>query len=189
MHRRACLHTLAACTLACVAGGARAQSQASPPPEVSAELAGARLQGRGRLRYFGLHVYDARLWVGTDYPVAAVAREDYASHPLALELEYARSLDGAKIAARSIEEMQRAGPLPAAQAQAWLAFMQQAFPDVKNGDRITGVQQPGEGLRFYVNGRAGGELRDAEFARRFIGIWLGEQTSQPALRQSLLGGV
>ena len=67
--------------------------------------------------------------------------------------------------------------------------MQQAFPDVKNGDRITGVQQPGEGLRFYVNGRAGGELRDAEFARRFIGIWLGEQTSQPALRQSLLGGV
>ena len=39
-----------------------------------------------------------------------------------------------------------------------------------------------------LNGRAGGELRDAEFARRFIGIWLGEQTSQPALRQSLLGG-
>ena len=40
-----------------------------------------------------------------------------------------------------------------------------------------------------LNGLADGELRDAEFARRFIGIWLGEQTSQPALRQSLLGGV
>ena len=40
-----------------------------------------------------------------------------------------------------------------------------------------------------LNGRAGGELRDAEFARRYIGIWLGEKASQPALRQSLLGGV
>jgi len=33
-----------------------------------------------------------------------------------------------------------------------------------------------------------GEVKDAEFARRFFGIWLAPSTSEPALRQTLLGG-
>ena len=32
------------------------------PAEVAAELPGAKLQGSGRLRYFGLRIYEARLW-------------------------------------------------------------------------------------------------------------------------------
>lgn len=178
---------LGAATLVAVLPQARAQAAAKPPPEVVAELPEARLQGSGRLRYFGLHVYDARLWVGPGYPREAPGREDYASQVLALELEYARSLDGTKIAERSIEEMERAGKLPAAQVQAWLEFMRQAFPDVRAGSRLTGLQRPGESARFFIDGRPGRELRDAEFARRFFGIWLAPQTSQPALRLALLG--
>jgi hypothetical protein len=41
--------------------------------------------------------------------------------------------------------------------------------------------------RFFHNGNPRGEVRDAEFTRRFFGIWLGEATSEPALRDSLLG--
>ena len=69
----------------------------------------------------------------------------------------------------------------------WLAAMKRAFPDVDEGDRITGVQRPGEGVRFFHNGTLRGEVRDADFARRFFGIWLSPQTSEPELRQSLLG--
>ena len=65
--------------------------------------------------------------------------------------------------------------------------MQQIFPDVKAGDRLTGVQRPGEATRFFVNGQAGGEVRDAEFTRLFFGIWLSPRTSQPQLREALLG--
>ncbi len=188
MRRRDGLGLLAATALAMAVPTARAQSAARPPPEVLAELPEARLQGSGRLRYFGLHIYDARLWVGPSYPREAPGREDFAAHPLALELEYARSLDGEKIAERSIEEMSRAGKLAAAQAQAWLDFMKAAFPNVRAGSRLTGLQRPGESARFYVDGKPGRELRDAEFARRFFGIWLAPQTSQPALRLALLGG-
>ena len=46
------------------------------------------------------------------------------------------------------------------------------FPDVKKGDRITGVHEPGVAAQFFVNGALKGEIRDAEFARRFFGIWL-----------------
>ena len=65
--------------------------------------------------------------------------------------------------------------------------MRQIFPDVKEGDRITGVQRPGEAARFFVNGQPRGEVRDAEFTRLFFGIWLSPRTSQPRLREALLG--
>ena len=106
---------------------------------------------------------------------------------LALELEYARALDGQAIAERSLKEMKGLARVDAAQAERWLQQMRQIFPDVKKGDRITGVQQPGEAARFFVNGQPRGEVRDAEFTRLFFGIWLSPRTSQPKLREALLG--
>ena len=58
---------------------------------------------------------------------------------------------------------------------------------MKAGDRITGVYKPGEGMRFFFNARPAGEIRDAEFARLFVGIWLSPRTSEPSLRRALLG--
>ena len=86
-----------------LAGGA--QGQAGVPSEVVAALPGARLQGAGLLRFLGLRVYDIRLWtgaiaVGADWAQAAAT-------PLALEIEYARALEGAQIAERTLKEMRR----------------------------------------------------------------------------------
>ena len=159
-----------------------ARAQASAPAEVTAEVPGARLLGSGRLTFFGLRVYEARLWAGVGF-----AAERFSEHPLALELAYARTLYGQLIAERSLEEMKRTGGFSDEQGERWLAAMQQAFPDVARGDRITGVQRPGESARFFFNGALRGEVRDAEFTRRFFGIWLAPQTSEPKLRQSLLG--
>jgi hypothetical protein len=67
--------------------------------------------------------------------------------------------------------------------------MTQLFPDVAQGDRITGVQVPGVAARFFHNGKARGEVRDAEFTRLFFGIWLSSRTSEPKLRDALLAGM
>jgi hypothetical protein len=152
------------------------------PPELKTELRGARLLGEGRLRYLGLHVYDIRLWGEADFSV-----RDLPGSALALELEYARALEGKAIAERSLKEMQGLDSIDAALAERWLKQMRQIFPDVKKGDRITGVQRPGEAAIFFVNGQPRGEVRDAEFARLFFGIWLSPRTSQPRLREALLG--
>lgn len=156
----------------------------SPPPEVRAELPGARLHGSGRLRFFLFHVYDARLWTLPEFDPAT-----FDQAPLALELEYGRSLYGHLIAERSIEEMRRGGDMAPEQAERWLMAMKQAFPDVNQGDRMTGIQTPGRATRFFVNGKISGEIRDAEFTRRFFGIWLSARTSEPRLREALLAGV
>lgn len=158
------------------------RARLAPPPEVVAELPGASAQGEGRLRFFGMRVYDIRLWARKGALAA-----DWPALPLALEIEYARALDGAAIAERSLEEMRRQAEIAADTGANWLAEMTRLFPDVRAGDRITGVQRPGSGARFFVNGRLRGEVLDAEFARLFFGIWLSPRTSEPALREALLG--
>lgn len=186
MERRTCLQGLAAGAAACVAP-LRARGSVAPPPEARAALPGARLQGSSRMRFFGLHIYDARLWVGEDYPRERPANEDWSRHAVLLELQYARALDGVEIAERSIEEMERAGPLAPQQSQRWLVFMSRAFPNVTDGTRLSALHRPGEAVRFFVDGSPGREIHDGAFAERFFGIWLGVHTSQPAHRRQLLG--
>jgi hypothetical protein len=166
----------------CGLAGARAWSQNPPPPEVGLALPGATLRGEGRLRFLGMRIYGARLWV-----LDGFRPEDFLQHPTALELRYERELSGPRIAERSLVEMRKVGEVPEAKAGPWLGFMEKTFPDVKEGDRITGLYRPGEGMAFFVNGKTGGELRDPEFARLFIGIWLSPRSSEPALRRALLG--
>jgi hypothetical protein len=177
-------YVLAAMTLALPAAGLRAQSPpvAGAPPELAADLPGARLQGSGRLRFLGLHIYDARLWCG-----AQAVGAEWAAAPFAIELIYARSLDGEQIAERSLKEMRRQGDIDAVAAERWLGNMKQLFPNVSAGDRVTGLNLPGTGARFYVNGNFRGEPREVDFARLFFGIWLSPRTSEPALRDALLG--
>jgi hypothetical protein len=103
-------------------------------------------------------------------------------------LRYQRDFSARDIARRSLEEMRRQGSIAPAQADQWQQALATAFPDVKKGDRIVGVNRPGVGVLFITNGQATGEIAGADFARLFFGIWLSPQTSEPGLRQALLAG-
>lgn len=181
--RRTALVQLAAgaCWLA-AGGGALGSTSLAAPAELAAELPDARLQGSARLTWFGLRVYDARLWVGQDFDPTR-----YADHRFALALHYLRTLNGPAIAERSLEEMRRVGSVEPPQGQRWLDAMRQTFPDVRDGDRIVGLHRPGEAASFFYNGEPRGQIGDGEFGRLFFGIWLSSRTSQPEMRVSLLG--
>lgn len=161
---------------------AQAQTKAAAPAEVRQLWATPHLQGQARLRFIGLHIYDIRLW--TEAPLRGGA---WSQQPLVLEIEYARGLDGEKIAERSLTEMKRGSPVDDTTAARWLAEMKRLFPDVKAGDRITGVYEPAKAAVFLHNGRALGEVRDARFAQAFFGIWLAAHSSEPQMREQLMG--
>jgi hypothetical protein len=173
-----------ACTAAPVPAASASQPSppSSPPAEVARALPDARLVGQGTLRWFGLAVYEARLWAADGFDALR-----FDTQPFALELRYLRRLDGVAIADRALDEMRRGGPIAEPDAAAWRAAMRAAFPDVSPGDRLTGVHDPVQGARFHFNGRVTGEVGSAAFARRFYAVWLGAQTSQPALRADLIG--
>ncbi|NQW94052.1 MAG: chalcone isomerase family protein [Polaromonas sp.] len=183
---------------AAVAGSVQAQSlesrtealSVSPanPQDVRSELVTAlplsRLVGKGRLTFWGFQVYDARLWALPDFKP-----DNFPAQPFALELAYLRGFDNQDVAERSITEMRRSAAISDVQAKTWIAEMMRVLPDVKTGDRVMGIHRPGSGAQFLVNGKQSGEIRDAEFARLFFGIWLSPKTSEPKLRSALLSGV
>jgi hypothetical protein len=106
-----------------------------------------------------------------------------------LELSYLRSLKGQAIAERSIDEMRRGATLSVVQERNWLAAMRAAFPDVRAGDRITGVcTSPALARSSGSTASCVANVADAEFSRLFFGIWLAETTSEPRLRSALLAG-
>jgi hypothetical protein len=152
-------------------------------PEVTG-LGGVVPTAPVRLRVWGFEVYDARLWTPVGFRHGL-----YTQFPFALELQYLRKLEGAAIASRSIDEMRRVGSFSDAQAQSWGGAMRELFPDVRQGERITGINLPGVGAEFWVNGQRAGVVKDPAFARLFFGIWLDERTSEPKMRAQLLQGL
>ena len=172
-----------ACTLVAWAATVSAQPERSAlPSEVVQALPGAALQGQMRFRLWGFDVYDARLWT-----LPGFSSQGFERQHLALELRYLRGVDADLIAERSLQELRRQATPTPEQAQRWLAEMRRVFPDVQPGDRLLGVHRPGEGAAFFHNGQPRGEIRDPEFARLFFGIWLSPRSSEPAMRQALLG--
>jgi len=162
-----------------------APAAASPGhPEIRSALPDATLSGQARLRVWGFEVYDAALWVAPGFQAP-----QYTDHGFALTLQYLRELDSDAIARRSIDEMRRVGHFDEAQAARWLAQLRTLIPNVRKGDRITGIHLPGGEVSFLLNGRPTGALRDTLFARLFFGIWLSPQTSEPRLRDLLLARV
>ncbi len=162
------------------AGAAAGALPAAVLAQAEAELMAL---GRGRLTYWGFDVYDAALWAPRGFRA-----NQFASQPFVLELTYQRNFSAQDISRVSLKEMRRHGDIPAAQGERWQSQLAAALPDVRRGDRLAGVNRPGQGVVFFHNGRPAGEVADAGFARLFFAIWLGEATSAPELRQALIAG-
>lgn len=173
--RHAVTAAITACALLCPAGPALALPDAVRDNGGVAPGAWARW-GSGEMRWLGLALYQATLYVAGD---------DAGQAPLALRLEYRRDIPGARLVQTTMEEMRRLGADPA-RLPAWEAQLQRLFPDVQKGDIITGVLIPGLGVRFFHQDRLRGELADSEFGRWFFAIWLHPDSRSPSLRSQLL---
>lgn len=171
-----------ACLLFLVAAAVAFNVQAATPEHIASELPKARMAGSGTFRYFGLEIYDATLWVGPNgYRPAASTIEKFA-----LDLRYARTFQGKRIAARSTDEMEKLKLGSVAQRAEWNGRMTALFPDVVEGTHITGVYLPKEGARFYSDGKLLGDILDPEFGQAFFAIWLDPKTTGGPLRDALL---
>ncbi len=147
-------------------------------------LPGAKPLSQHRLSVWGFDIYDARLWVRPGFSLT-----NYSTHAFVLELSYLRSLEGAAISKRSIEEMRKVGSFTRDQENNWLKAMLDLFPNVQKGDRIQAVYTPNVGAEFLYNDKPIGSIQDPLFSQLFFGIWLHESTSAPAIRQAWMKGL
>lgn len=68
----------------------------------------------------------------------------------------------------------------------FLPLLENIWLDINEGDRLSMLSQRDKTI-FYLNRKNIGEIQSLTFAKTFLGIWLDKNTSEPKLRQQLLG--
>lgn len=139
-----------------------------------------KVVGEAQLKVMFWKIYDAKL--------AAPNGEWKKDTPFALSLTYLRDFDGEEIASRSVDEMRDIGYKDEMLLAKWFEQMRSVFPNVKEGENITGVMDNQQNTHFYYDGNLIGSIEDQSFGQAFFDIWLNEKTSEPKMRRQLLGG-
>jgi len=134
--------------------------------------------GQARLTVLFFKIYDATLY--------APKGQYRADQPFVLTLRYLREFEGEKIAQRTVDEMRKQGFSNEAKLVLWLRAMNTLFPDVRPGVELSAVRLASGATDFYRGDQRIGQVADPEFGRQFFAIWLGEKTSEPAMRRQLL---
>lgn len=150
------------------------------PESATVGMPSLKAIGGGLLRIFGFRIYNAYLWT------PGGASFDHRK-PFVLDIHYLRDFTAKQLAERSIDEMRDQGVGHDSVYRKWIAEMQGVFTDVREGDRLTGVATAARTAKFFYNGTFRGEIVDPDFTDAFFGIWLSEKSSQPRMRNQLLG--
>ena len=104
---------------------------------------------------------------------------------LKLTLTYLRDFDAEDLITETFKQMPQ--PLNQTQQDNWQKQLNRLWPDVKEQDQISFVQNAQGVGYFYYNKRYLGEITDPEFATKFSAIWLADTSSYPKLAAKLKG--
>lgn len=148
------------------------------PTELETRLKAQEPYGSGSLEEFFFSIYDAHLW--TD------ARQWSYDAPFALTVTYAMSISKQELIDSTLKEIFRQHEPSEPVMQTYSVLLEQAYADVKEGDRITAFHNTSGGIEFFLNGRKMLQSDNKHFAKHFFDIWLSDKASKPALRKQLL---
>lgn len=135
--------------------------------------------GEAELNWFFLSIYKAKLYT----PDGEYQPRRY---PQALEIEYFQDIDKTDLVEATLEQWQHLG-LYRSEQQLWLEQLQQIWPDIKQGDKLTFIVEADGSNRFLFNNNDIGGVDSSKFSDSFLAIWLSERSSRPKLRDRLVG--
>lgn len=160
---------------------------AAPLPACAAShpISASKPYGSAALNKLFFHVYDAELWVDDAHRANFNPSDPQARY--ALHLTYHVDIDAADFLERTLEELERQPNVTPAMKKAFHEQLTLIYPDVSDGQSITAVHDPDKGMILCHQGVVRGGIKDAGMIRAFFAIWLGEHSSEPALRDRLLG--
>ncbi len=131
------------------------------------------------------------VYVGALY-VAASSRDPNAliesDRPEELILHFLRSVNVREVRDQWTKDFTHVVPDRPASLMQRVATLNTWLSDVKAGQRLTFVRQPGEGIKVVIGGVLKGTIPGDDFSRVFMSIWLGAAPPSAGLRAGLLGG-
>lgn len=142
------------------------------------------LRGTGSLRYWGFLVYTAGLYA----PAGALPDGDIAAQPHMIRLHYHRSLTEENFRESTTEGIEKNSRTNAAALAEPLAEVNALYRDVEKGDEYRVVYDPEAGVSLYLNDTHQGTIAGGEdFARAYLGIWIGPDALSSSMRDKLWG--
>lgn len=141
--------------------------------------------GSGSFRWKKIfHAYDATLHAGPGIKPEAIL----GGGPVRLEIQYHRDFTARDIVSGGNALLrQNVSNEVWERVQPQLERLNQAYVNVRSGDRYTLTYVPGTGTTLRLNGRPLVTVEGAEFGTAYLRIWLGEAPISRDLRDSLLG--
>jgi hypothetical protein len=149
-------------------------------PEINENFSKSSSLGIHNLKVWGLKIYKIELLSET---------ENFSyQNKLAIIINYQRDFAKDDLIKRSIEEISRANEIKdKTLLKNYQTKLEEIFFDVKKGDRKTAFFDPKNGVKLYFNGKFAGAIKDLIFAKRFIDIWLGDNSAYPQMTKDILG--
>ena len=138
-----------------------------------------KLIGQGTLKVLFFEVYDVRL--------LADSKPFSWKNKFQLEFTYKREVNKQSVIESSIKEMRRQSNILDKDINQWQDYLEQSILPVQEGSQATVSWNPNGQITFHYQSSEPTTIEDENFARAFLNIWLGEETSQPKLRNQLLG--
>ncbi len=164
----------------------------------AADLAGVHLSntmtvGNARLRLNGIGLrtkYYFKIYVGGLYlgqPSTDPAAIVKANAPKALVMQFVRDINRDKLVEAYREAFAKNAPVLATKLRSavdrFLAFL----PDVKNGERMVFIYEPGKGSTFVAGKSKTLVIPGKEFADLYLLVFIGPRPPTAALKNGLLG--
>jgi hypothetical protein len=138
-----------------------------------------KLIGQGTLKVLFFEVYNVRL--------LADSKAFSWKNKFQLEFEYKREVKKESVIESSIKEMRRQSNILDKDINQWQEYLEISIKPVQEGSQATVSWNPNGQITFHYQSSEPTTIEDENFARAFLNIWLGEETSQPKLRSQLLG--
>lgn len=107
--------------------------------------------------------------------------------PYSLEIEFLKDYTNSEFVDRVVSQIRVNLADDEMRLAQWHSRFLGFFPDVEIGTVITAVYNNDRETHFYSGEDYLGHLRDPQFGRRFIGIWIGARGAESKVRNQLLG--
>jgi hypothetical protein len=137
--------------------------------------------GEGTLKVFFMEIYDLRLIA--DSPTFSWQNK------FKLDFIYTRDLKKDSVIKSSIKELRRQSSVSESDIESWQGYLEQSIRPVQEGTHATVLWEPEGQITFHYENSDPTTIEDEDFARAFLNIWLGEETSQPELQSEILGNL
>ena len=138
-----------------------------------------KLIGKGTLTVLFFKVYDIRL--------LADSKPFSWENKFQLEFEYRRNITKERVIDSSLKELKRQQNVTEQNLEEWKTYLEEVIQPLQEGSKATIEWNPQGTITFQNEGLKSVTIKDESFARSYLKIWLGEETSQPNLQSQLLG--